>query len=427
MKKFLILAIIALSMFVSVAGVIAPPAPIEPEYNMSINESYTLSEDMQLSMYGIWINESNVVLDGNNYQLICNNSESGFTGIFVGSNDMDDIENITIKNLKIKNWSRGIAIDYSVKNITIINCEFENNGYFLDSYPQGQYFYLNTIHNGQIAYSSKPLTSPKLVYTYNGNEYTYQLGNYYEGYTGVETEEEGVYNGVYEILSGGEISEVIAYDPYPLIKAPENYQVSKELYPVVDPERPWNPILIDIFALESGFENYIITETPVTTTTSSTSSRNGGGGSAYDSDIADDIKSKVIKNFVSSASVLYGNGVDQGYATRLRERVTSADGFTIYGNVIIVGGPEVNPFAKEYNNQFEIPISNEAPGENRGVIQILKVQDNSGNVVKSYTIVYIAGSDRLGTLAALEYFKTLDELPNGPITVEWTENGPVLV
>ena len=65
--------------------------------------------------------------------------------------------------------------------------------------------------------------------------------------------------------------------------------------------------------------------------------------------------------------MLYGNGVDQGYATQLRERVTNADGFTIYGNVIIVGGPEVNPFAKEYNNQFEIPISNENPGENRGV------------------------------------------------------------
>ncbi|MBA2864376.1 hypothetical protein [Methanococcus maripaludis] len=42
-------------------------------------------------------------------------------------------------------------------------------------------------------------------------------------------------------------------------------------------------------------------------------------------------------------------------------------------------------------------------------------------------IVYIAGSDRLGTQAALEYFKTLDELHEGPITVKWTENGPILV
>jgi hypothetical protein len=74
-----------------------------------------------------------------------------------------------------------------------------------------------------------------------------------------------------------------------------------------------------------------------------------------------------------------------------------------------------------------MPISNDYPGENKGVIQVLKVQDNSGNIVKSYTIVYIAGSDRYGTLAALEYFKTLDELPESPITVEWTANGSVVV
>ncbi|WP_459202118.1 CARDB domain-containing protein [Methanococcus sp. CF] len=160
--------------------------------------------------------------------------------------------------------------------------------------------------------------------------------------------------------------------------------------------------------------------------TSSSSSRSGGG-SSYSADIADDIESKVLKNFVSSASVIYGNEIDMGYATQLRERVTNASGFTIYGNTIIVGGPEVNAFAREYNSQFEIPISNDVPGENRGIIQVMTIQDNSGTVIKSYTIVYIAGSDRFGTLSALEYFKTLDELPEWPITVEWTQSGPVLV
>ncbi|MBB6402414.1 ribosomal protein L1/SepF-like predicted cell division protein (DUF552 family) [Methanococcus maripaludis] len=163
------------------------------------------------------------------------------------------------------------------------------------------------------------------------------------------------------------------------------------------------------------------------TTSSSSSSHGGGGGSSYSSDIADDIESKVIKNFVSSATVLFGNGIDEQYAVQLREMVTNANGFTISGNAVIVGGPNANGFAKEYNDQFEIPISNENPGENKGVIQVLKVQDNSGNIVKSYTIVYIAGSDRYGTLAALEYFKTLDELPESPITVEWTANGSVVV
>jgi SepF-like predicted cell division protein (DUF552 family) len=163
------------------------------------------------------------------------------------------------------------------------------------------------------------------------------------------------------------------------------------------------------------------------TTSSSSSSHGGGGGSSYSSDIADDIESKVIKNFVSSATVIYGNEIDENYANQLRERVQNAEGFTISGNAVIVGGPLANGFAKEYNDQFEMPISNDYPGENKGIIQVLKVQDNSGNIVKSYTIVYIAGSDRYGTLAALEYFKTLDELPEGPIMIEWTANGSVVV
>ena len=42
-------------------------------------------------------------------------------------------------------------------------------------------------------------------------------------------------------------------------------------------------------------------------------------------------------------------------------------------------------------------------------------------------MIYIAGSDRHGTEAALEYFKTLEELPGGAVTIEWTENGPIMV
>ncbi|MBB6496067.1 hypothetical protein [Methanococcus maripaludis] len=409
MKRFLILAIIALSMLVS-----ANADYYVPEANMTINESYSLSEDIILPMNGIRINSSNVVLDGQNYQLMCNNSSC--TGIYVyGPEGM--IENITIKNLKLKNWSNGINIDWNVKNITIINCEFEDNEYFLRSYAAEQYFYLNIIHENQSVMSNSPLASPKLVYNYGGNEYTYRLGNYYVGYTGTETDDEGVYNLVYN----REESSVRAFDIYPLIKTPENYEILKVLYPESDSED--GVVVADIFALANYPENYVIKETPVTTPSSSHSS----SGRSYDSDISDEIESKVIKNFVSSASVIYGNEIDQQYAEELREKIQNANGYKISGNAVIVGGPNANGFAKEYNDQFEMPISNDYPGENKGIIQVLKVQDNTGKIVQSYTIVYIAGSDRLGTQAALEYFKTLDELPEGPIMVEWTENGHKVV
>ncbi|CAF30370.1 hypothetical protein [Methanococcus maripaludis] len=411
MKKFLILAIIALSMLVSANAT-------DIQYNWTINESgtYTLSEDMLVNYYGIQITASNVVLDGNNNKLISNNSEG--TGIYIRSNYENYTENVTIKNLNIENWSIGIKIDGDVKNITIKNCEFENNEYFLKSYATEQYFYLNTIHENQEVMSNSPLASPKLVYNYGGNEYTYRLGNYYVGYTGTEAEDEGVYNFVHN----EEESFIRAFDIYPLIKTPENYKILKVLYPESDSEN--GVVVADIFALANYPENYVIKETPVTTPSPSHSS---SGGRSYDSDISNDIESKVIKNFVSSAAVIYGNEIDQQYAEELRERIQNAEGFKISGNSVIVGGPNANGFAKEYNNQFEMPISNDYPGENKGVIQVLKVHGSSINIIQSYTIVYIAGSDRLGTQAALEYFKTLDELPNGPIMVEWTENGPVVV
>ncbi|MBA2857961.1 hypothetical protein HNP93_000662 [Methanococcus maripaludis] len=164
-----------------------------------------------------------------------------------------------------------------------------------------------------------------------------------------------------------------------------------------------------------------------TTSSSSSSSHSSSGGSSYSSDLADGITSSVIRNAVSNSNIVYGSEIDQGYALNLRATVQNSENYEISRDTIIVGGPLANAFAKEYNNQFEMPISNDYPGENRGVIQVMTVQDNSGTIIRSYTIVYIAGSDRLGTQAALEYFKTLDELPEGPIMIEWTENGPVLV
>ncbi|MBA2858767.1 hypothetical protein HNP93_001468 [Methanococcus maripaludis] len=55
------------------------------------------------------------------------------------------------------------------------------------------------------------------------------------------------------------------------------------------------------------------------------------------------------------------------------------------------------------------------------------MQDNSEIVLKTTTILYLAGSDRYGTQAAVDYAKNMTELPSEPISVKWTVNGPVLV
>ncbi|MBA2859008.1 hypothetical protein HNP93_001709 [Methanococcus maripaludis] len=303
--------------------------------------------------------------------------------------DIDNIANMTISGNTIDvNSEYSLAASMcivDISNSTITENTFTSNGYALhiDSGCLNNRFYLNNIkglvNNGTNNYfvSSEPIT-----YSYLGNSYTSILGNYWASYDEADTNGDGIIDTPYAVND------------------------TNDTKPLAD---MWN---------NGEIGNYVAPTAPRSS---------GGGGRSYDSDISDEIGSKVIKNFVSSATVLFGNGIDEQYAVQLRERVTDANGYTISGNAVIVGGPLANGFAKEYNNQFEMPISNDYPGENKGVIQVLKVQDNSGNVVKSYTIVYIAGSDRLGTQAALEYFKTLDELPEGPVMIEWTENGPVLV
>ncbi|MCS3901206.1 NosD domain-containing protein [Methanococcus voltae] len=148
--------------------------------------------------------------------------------------------------------------------------------------------------------------------------------------------------------------------------------------------------------------------------------------------------SENIRNTVTNSKIIADDKFDKLNAENcLKENIQDSEDMeqelelndlnALTEDVIVVGGPVVNKFAEKYNNKFLKPVNNENPGENRGLIQVLKVQDDSSQVVSSHYVIYIAGSDRYGTQAALEYFKTLNELPTEPIMVEWVDGGYKIV
>ncbi|WP_018154525.1 S-layer protein [Methanothermococcus thermolithotrophicus] len=65
-------------------------------------------------------------------------------------------------------------------------------------------------------------------------------------------------------------------------------------------------------------------------------------------------------------------------------------------DLILIGGPVSNKLTKEIENYLKIPIDNENPGKNRGVIQLIDKPYN-----QKYKILVLAGSDRNGTKACV--------------------------
>ncbi|MBP2144196.1 hypothetical protein J2127_001366, partial [Methanococcus voltae] len=160
---------------------------------------------------------------------------------------------------------------------------------------------------------------------------------------------------------------------------------------------------------------------PTTSSGSSSSSNNRGSRHHSTSD------SITTSSMISGSKIVYAN-LDKDYAKSLKSSVCECtEGLKIDDDTIIVGGPLANALTKEYMNQFPVSITNSNPGENKGTIQMMTIKSEGTGIVTEYNIVLLAGSDRFGTQAAVEYFKTLEEVPEEPIYVEWTSSGVKVV
>jgi hypothetical protein len=168
--------------------------------------------------------------------------------------------------------------------------------------------------------------------------------------------------------------------------------------------------------------------TAVATESSSTSSSSVGGfcgGISSEeedySDVAQDIKSEKIKEIVHKAKLIVGSNIDLNLSAKCLKNESELINKTleITDDCILIGGPTANPLTKKYLWAFPIKINNTYPGKNKGVIQ--------KQVINGHLVILLAGSDRWGTKAAVEYFKTLDDIPDEPIFVEWRDGKAIKI
>ena len=136
------------TVYIRADGSIDPPdAPITTHDNIT----YTLTDNIMSSAYGIVIEKENIKLNGSNY-VIKGNGNSPFAGIFIGQK-----RNITIVNVNITNFYYGILIQYELtdktfaSNCSVMGNDLRNNEYgiYLERVCSNSIVKNHLVDNGQ--------------------------------------------------------------------------------------------------------------------------------------------------------------------------------------------------------------------------------------------------------------------------------------
>jgi len=169
-----------------------------------------------------------IYLDHSSNNIITNNIASGNSdGINMFSSSNNTITNNTAKS----NTNRGIYLYCSSYNEIRNNIANSNwRGVCLYSSNNNR-IYLNNFTNNTYNFyrlgSTNTWNSPNpIIYIYNSKTYTSYLGNYWNDYTGIDADEDGIGNTPYNINSD--------QDNYPLMMPFENYEIGGE-----PPEGPY--------------------------------------------------------------------------------------------------------------------------------------------------------------------------------------------
>jgi eukaryotic-like serine/threonine-protein kinase len=171
-------------------------------------------------------------------------------GLLIKSNN-NQVRAVTVQGLP-----RGIGLNSAISNIFSGNTIRNNTlGIDIDRSSRSNTFYLNYLNNTrdvEVQSADNIWSSGRQVYQYAGRDYTGQVGNFWSGYTGSDTNGDGIGDAPYTVQSGnpgpGSISGVT--DRAPLVSPPA-------LYSLVSVASPFNisPMEDGIRPMEfSGFQ-----------------------------------------------------------------------------------------------------------------------------------------------------------------------------
>lgn len=158
--------------------------------------------------------------NAHNNEIVNNTISDTKYGIYMTS--VSAANNKIIQNTIINNW-KGIWFHNSGINGEIRENNFINNDFPIDSKVGGNRYLNNFIQSTYYNYMGDDSTiwnSPYLLtYRYGGNNYINYLGNYWEGYAGIDGNNDGVGDSPYGIIGNN-------YDYYPLMMPFENYNLT---------------------------------------------------------------------------------------------------------------------------------------------------------------------------------------------------------
>ena len=242
----------------------------------------------------------------NSNSLLKNSAKSNCdAGIHLSSS-----ENNSVKDNKIEStfWD-GIVLGGSFNNMLRNNTVKSSGRYCIYGGSANRIYFNNFIDNNNVNSGiTNYWNSPEqLTYTYNDNTYTNHLGNYWDDYTDIDANNDGIWDNPYSINSDN--------DNYPLVERFENYEIGEDTTPptvtTVSPQNGAPDVAIDTVVTATFSE--AMDSSTITTDSFTLAGSAVSGTVTYDSDT-------YTATFTPNANLEYNHEYNSALSTAITDK-----------------------------------------------------------------------------------------------------------